>query len=210
MKIVMKISKATQKATQLAAACTLAVWTSASFAQHTGHAHSSAAKATAQADTPASPYAGEQTRDIKSLSASDVTSLLSGAGMAYAKAAELNGYPGPAHVLELSSQLRLNGDQHSATRTLMDQHKSRARTLGAQLLEAERSLDGAFASQQIDAQRVEDLTRQIGTLQARLRAEHLQTHLAQTALLSPQQIASYQRLRGYDRTTTGKEPSSPQ
>ena len=205
MKIVMNISKATQ----LAAACALAVWTSASFAQHAGHTHSSAAPATAQADTPASPYAGEQARDIKSLSASDVTGLLSGAGMAYAKAAELNGYPGPAHVLEFSSQLKLNGDQHSATKTLMDLHKSRARILGVQLLEAERSLDRAFASQQIDAQRVEDLTRQIGTLQARLRAEHLQTHLAQTALLSPQQIASYQRLRGYDQTA-GKEPSPPQ
>lgn len=205
MKIVMNISKATQ----LAAACALAVWTSASFAQYAGHTHSSAAPATAQADTQASPYAGEQARDIKSLSASDVTGLLSGAGMAYAKAAELNGYPGPAHVLELSSQLKLNGDQHSATKTLMDLHKSRARILGVQLLEAERSLDRAFASQQIDAQRVEDLTRQIGTLQARLRAEHLQTHLAQTALLSPQQIASYQRLRGYDQTA-GKEPSPPQ
>ena len=38
----------------------------------------------------------------------------------------------------------------------------------------------------------------IGLLQADLRSEHLQTHLAQTALLSTQQVALYQSLRGYD------------
>ena len=196
-------------ATKLIAYCALTAWAAASFAQHSGHAQDSATPAPARASTPASPYAGEQTRSIKSLSASDITELQTGAGMAYAKAAELNGYPGPSHVLELATQLRLDGEQHSATKKLMAQHKSRARTLGAQLLEAERSLDTAFASKQIDAQRVEDLTRQIGTLQARLRAEHLQTHLAQTASLSPQQIASYQNLRGYDQTA-GKEPISTQ
>lgn len=119
--------------------------------------------------------------------------------MAYAKAAELNGYPGPAHVLELAAQLQLNSDQRAATEKLMEQHKSKARTLGVQLVDAERALDVAFASRQVDAQRITELTQRIGTLQATLRAEHLQTHLAQTALLNPRQVASYQSLRGYDK-----------
>ena len=184
-------------AIKLIACCALSAWTAASFSQNSGHTH--AAPASVAAPVPATPYAGEQTRDIKSLSASDVNSLQSGAGMAYAKAAELNGYPGPAHVLEFASQLQLHGDQRTATEKLMTQHKAKARTLGAQLVEAERALDVAFASRQIDAQRITELTQRIGTLQATLRAEHLQTHLAQTALLNPQQVASYQSLRGYDR-----------
>ena len=91
--------------------------------------------------------------------------------MAYAKAAELNGYPGPSHVLELAGQLQLNDQQRQATQSLMDQHKTRARELGTQLVEAERQLDIAFASKTVDAHVVDDLTRQIGLLQARLRAE---------------------------------------
>jgi Spy/CpxP family protein refolding chaperone len=178
-----------QSTIKLIAAYALFTPATAIFAQHSGHAATPSAQA--------SPYAGEQSREIKSLSAGDVSGLLSGAGMTYAKAAELNGYPGPAHVLELSTQLRLETQQRVATEALMAEHKAKARAMGAQLVAAERELDSAFAQKQIGALRINELTERIGTLQARLRAEHLQTHLAQTALLSPEQIASYQLLRGY-------------
>jgi Spy/CpxP family protein refolding chaperone len=162
----------------------------------------------AQQPTPAkialaaapSPYAGEQAREIKSLSASEMQALHQGAGMGYAKAAELNGYPGPMHVLELARPLQLSAGQRQASEQLLAQHKATARRLGNQLVDAERALDTAFASKQIDAARIALLTQQIGNLQASLRAEHLQTHLRQTALLNPQQIASYQSLRGYDKS----------
>ena len=52
------------------------------------------------------PYAGEQQRAIKSLSEKDIADLQAGQGMGLAKAAELNGYPGPAHVLEHADALR--------------------------------------------------------------------------------------------------------
>jgi Spy/CpxP family protein refolding chaperone len=169
------------------AACVGISWVTASFAQHGGHQ-----------DAPkASAYAGEQARDIKALSASDITSLQTGAGMAYAKAAELNGYPGPAHVLELQNQLKLTDQQRTATEALMAAHKAQARVLGAQLVEAERALDVAFASKAANTTSVMALTQRIGELQAKLRAEHLQTHLTQTAMLSQEQIAGYQTLRGY-------------
>lgn len=177
------------------AACALIAGGSASFAQHSGHSQVNSPPASTA--TPASPYAGEQSRDIKSLSASDVKSLQTGAGMSYAKAAELNGFPGPAHVLEHASALKLSSDQRFATQNLMDQHKAKARVLGEQLVESERALDVAFASKQIDPQRIEELTTAIGALQARLRTEHLQTHLKQTALLESQQVFAYQKLRGY-------------
>ena len=54
---------------------------------------------------PVSPYAGEEAREIKALSTAETKSYLSGEGMGLAKAAELNGYPGPSHVLALGADL---------------------------------------------------------------------------------------------------------
>jgi hypothetical protein len=169
-------------------------FSTAAFSQSSAH---SGQAAHAPSAPMVSPYAGEQRRDIKSLSASDVTALQTGAGMAYAKAAELNGYPGPAHVLELATALQLDSAQRTATERLLVEHKERARATGIQLLAAERELDMAFSLRKADPKSIDALTRKIGVLQASLRAEHLQTHLAQTSLLHPQQVASYQTLRGY-------------
>ena len=82
----------------------------------------------------------------------------------------------------------------------MAAHKTQARALGALLIEAERALDVAFALKAVDAAGVTELTKRIGELQATLRAEHLQTHLTQTAMLTPEQITQYQTLRGYTQT----------
>ena len=143
------------------------------------------------------PYAGEQMRGIKSLSENDIAGLLAGQGASMAKAAELNGYPGPAHTLELKDPLHLTAEQVLATEALMAAHKARARELGAALVHAERQLDTLFASRSADAGAVEQAVQNVGRLQAQLRAEHLQTHLTQTALLTDDQIARYSLLRGY-------------
>lgn len=91
-------------------------------------------------------YAGQEGRAIKSLSAQDVDALLAGHGAGFAKAAELNGYPGPRHVLELAGPLGLSDEQRRASERLMVEHKARARALGMELVEAERSLDALFAA----------------------------------------------------------------
>jgi hypothetical protein len=157
-----------------------ALFTSASFAQ------------------TASPYAGQQARAVKSLSPQDIDGLRAGAGAGYAKAAELNGYPGPAHVLELGAQLQLDAEQQEATKALMSGHKGRATTLGAELIDAETALDRLFVEKTADPASVDRATARVGELQARLRAEHLKTHLAQTALLTPEQVHRYAALRGYE------------
>lgn len=54
-----------------------------------------------------SPYAGEENHNIKALSAQEVEGYLNGNGMGLSKVAELNHYPGPKHVLELSEKLEL-------------------------------------------------------------------------------------------------------
>ena len=144
-----------------------------------------------------SPYAGQEARAIKSLSDAEVKDLLSGQGMGLAKAAELNGYPGPAHVLEHAQALGLSPHQRHATEALMQRHKERARQLGRELVDAERRLDEAFARRTIDAGALAALTADIGARQARLRQEHLHTHLEQTALLDEAQVRRYNELRGY-------------
>ncbi len=144
-----------------------------------------------------SPYAGEQARTIKSLSDQEQRSLLAGEGAGLARAAELNGYPGPAHVLEHAQALALTPEQHAATQALREAHKERASRLGEALVESERKLDQAFASRQIDAQRLSQLMADIAERQAAVREEHLRTHLQQTELLSPWQVRHYAVLRGY-------------
>jgi len=152
-------------------------------------------------------YAGQEARPIKALSNDDQSALTQGRGIGLAKAAELNGYPGPMHVLELSHRLELTPEQHGASQRLMADHKARARELGVRLIEAERALDRLFAERQADAAAVDAATRRIGELQAALRAEHLKTHIEQTALLNPQQVARYQTLRGYDSAAGHANPS---
>jgi Spy/CpxP family protein refolding chaperone len=187
------------RTTLLIAACAVFTWTTTLFAQENGHKHHHSAPPASAASTSATPYAGQETRAIKALSVSETQDLLNGKGMGLAKAAELNGYPGPMHVLELAAPLQLSAQQREATEKLMLQHKATVRDLGAQLVDAERALDTAFASQNIDTAKITELTQRIGTLQATLRAEHLHTHLRQTALLQAPQITSYQSLRGYDK-----------
>lgn len=175
-------------------ACTLLTSTGAAFAQHPGHG-------------PASPYAGQQTREIKALSPTQTADLLAGKGMEQAKAAELNGYPGPMHVLELAGPLALSAAQIQDSEALLAGHKAEARALGARLVEAERKLDTAFAEKRIDAAQLESLTRQIGLLQAELRASHLRTHLQQTRLLTAPQVALYAELRGYSGAGQSASPA---
>lgn len=153
------------------------------------------------------PYAGQQARAIKSLSQAEVGELLSGQGMGLAKAAELNGYPGPAHVLEHADALQLTPGQRRATETLMRVHKEKARALGSEVVEAEQALDQAFVSRQIDATALSKLTANVGSRQARLREEHLRTHLEQAALLTPEQARRYGELRGYaSQLAPGTQP----
>jgi len=157
-------------------------------------------KPTTSASPQATPYAGQHMRAIKALSADDMKAYEHGQGHGFAKAAELNGYPGPMHTLELASELKLSDEQRTQSQALLTQHKAEARRLGAELIEAERALDQAFANRSINPELLTQLTRAAGEKLAQLRAEHLQTHLTQTALLTEQQIERYRTLRGYGPT----------
>ena len=100
-----------------------------------------------------SGYSGQHGREIKALSAEETADLLAGRGMGVARAAELNHFPGPAHVLELREQLGLSAGQIRGVQDSFDRMSAAARPLGVQIVAAERRLDEAFASGAIDPAR---------------------------------------------------------
>jgi Spy/CpxP family protein refolding chaperone len=145
----------------------------------------------------ASPYAGQEHREVKALSPEEVHGYLAGEGMGLAKAAELNGYPGPARVLELASDLGLSAAQRSRTQAIFAAMKAEARRLGEALVAKERELDRRFASGKITEETLRETLVEIGRLQAELRRAHLQAHLEQKKVLTDAQVARYAALRGY-------------
>ncbi|MBV9017728.1 MAG: Spy/CpxP family protein refolding chaperone [Alphaproteobacteria bacterium] len=149
------------------------------------------------ADGARSAYVGQQSRDIKALSDEDIAALRNADGMGLAKAAELNGYPGPRHVLALARELRLDENQTEQVSAIGDRMSAAARPLGAELIERERDLDRLFARNEVTPEGLAAATAAIGEIQGRLRAAHLAAHLETRAVLTPEQIARYQELRGY-------------
>jgi hypothetical protein len=149
------------------------------------------------------PYAGQEQREIKALSADDVRALEAGEGMGLAKAAELNRYPGPRHVLDAADALELTAAQRSETERIYAQMRAEAAALGREILALERELDAAFAQQTIREDELARLTGALGVLQGRLRASHLRAHLQARALLSAGQVERYQHLRGYGSPADG-------
>lgn len=155
-----------------------AIFSSAAAAQHSG-------------------YSGQEKRELKALSDDEIRQYRSGAGMGYARAAELNSFPGPMHVLDLADKLSLSPEQRSATRRLMDEHKAEARAIGAKLVEAEAALDRLFADGRVDKTALAGQVRQVAAVQGEYRLSHLETHRRMQALLTAEQIRRYDKLRGY-------------
>jgi Spy/CpxP family protein refolding chaperone len=93
-------------------------------------------------------YAGQEARNIKSLSPEEIDAYLAGKGMGLAKAAELNGYAGPSHVLELASQLELTPEQRAETEALFASMQKEASELGRSLVEEERKLSQVLSKDQ--------------------------------------------------------------
>ena len=144
-----------------------------------------------------SPYAGQESRAIKSLSPQEIEGYLAGKGMGLAKAAELNGYPGPAHVLELAEQLALTPEQRAQTEALFKDMQAQAITAGKALVAEERALDHLFVMKTISVEKLQAALDRIAGQQAQIRRIHLEVHLAQAVILSRQQVARYNEIRGY-------------
>jgi len=149
------------------------------------------------AETFANPYAGQEARTLKALSDEDIAALRKGEGMGMAKAAELNGYPGPAHVLTLAPRLGLTESQRGEIGAIFGRMSAAAKPLGGEVIAREQTLDRLFANGEITLDRLATETAAIAELQGRLRRVHLAAHLETRALLNADQIARCERLRGY-------------
>lgn len=158
------------------------------------------------AQQPVQPYAGWQARQIRALSADQMADLSAGRGMGLALAAELNGYPGPLHVLELAGQLALTDEQRVAVKLQFDRMRSEAIPLGQRRIAAEQELDRHFAERTITPERLQAATARIAEISGQLRNTHLQYHLTTAALLRADQIRRYAELRGY--TAGGNAPGA--
>ena len=139
----------------------------------------------------------------------ETQAYLSGEGMGLAKAAELNHYPGPKHVLDAAETLQLSSDQIARATAIYDRMHQEAVALGELIIEKEGVLNGLFADRKIDKAQLESLVSDIAKLQGKLRVTHLTAHLQMKEVLSPEQIAKYEALQGYGPNKGHDSPHHP-
>ena len=151
----------------------------------------------ASAEEAHQPYKGFSARKIASLSDEDIRQITQGMGWGLALPAELNGYPGPIHILELSNELALSDDQKWRIEAIFKEMRKDAITKGTSLIEAERALDDGFKSGVLDSIALKRLIARSEKARADLRFVHLSRHLTTVELLDAEQVATYMELRGY-------------
>ena len=168
------------------------------------------ASAPADAQQVLSPYRDQQFTKIRGLTEAEVGELERGAGMGLARAAELNGYPGPRHLLDAvaAGQLHVTPEQNRRVEQIFDDMAGSARRLGDQIITEESALDTAFRAGTIDETDLRSRVSRIAMLRGELRAVHLGAHLETRALLSAAQVGRYNELRGY-KADSG-QPEHPQ
>lgn len=149
-----------------------------------------------------SQYAGQESRGIKALSQEDIEGLLSGAGTPFggmAKPAELNGYPGPRHVLDAydSEDFDLTNEQKEQIEEIYEEMRSNAIELGEQIIDIEKEIDDEFTNEKITEVFLQEKVSESAKLYGKLRIIHLKTHLSMIEILTNQQVKQYNELRGY-------------
>jgi len=146
-----------------------------------------------------SKYAGQEQQKIKSLTPSDIAELQRGGGWGLAKAAELNGVPGPAHLLELKDKVPLTTEQIEKITKIYRTMQTDAIEQGLKLIELERGLELHFQNRSINDAILQDYLANIAHARMTLRYIHLATHLLTPEILTEAQITTYNQLRGYDK-----------
>jgi hypothetical protein len=152
-------------------------------AQHEGHAGHS-------------PYAGTGSAEVPTLTPEEIAQLRAGEGMGLARPAELNGYPGPRHALDLADSLALSPDQQVRATEIFETMHADAVRLGEEVIAAEKALSDGFAAGKAPAD-LRPLVAELARLRGDLRWVHLRAHLELASVLTLHQRHEYDRLRGY-------------
>ena len=150
-----------------------------------------------------SPYAGQETRAVASLSNGDIEELTRGGGWGLAKSAELNGLPGPAHLLEMKAEIGLTAEQEREIVVIRDGMRAEAKALGTELIALERALDDGFRGEGYTPDALRAAVDRIAEVRGALRYAHLSAHLRTPAILTAGQVERYNALRGY---ASGSDP----
>ena len=156
-----------------------------------------AAHATEKQHSHGSKYAGQENRTIKSLSPYDISELQRGGGWGLAKSAELNGVPGPSHLLEIKEEISLDPAQVESITKIYDQMKVHAIRQGKNLIALEQGLESHFSNRTITEPVLRSSLEAIAETRMELRYIHLVAHLKTPGILSEGQIKKYNTLRGY-------------
>jgi LTXXQ motif family protein len=146
-----------------------------------------------------SPYLEQQQAGARGLSSQEIDDLTEGRGMGLARAAELNGYPGPRHVLDAArnGQLALTPEQQAGVQRVYDAMEREARRLGARVVADEQALEAAFRGGGLTDTELSERVTRLAAMHGELRQVHLRAHLETRALLTDAQIARYDEVRGY-------------
>jgi hypothetical protein len=147
------------------------------------------------------PHAGMDTRAVKGLSAEQQADLRAGKGMSLALVAELNGYPGPKHVLDLAGELGLSTEQRQRTEALHAAVKAESVKLGDAVIGHEAAIDRLFAGRAATLETLTPALAAWGQSHGELRLTHLKYHLAMMEVLTAEQVTRYNKLRGNDAQT---------
>ncbi|HUJ41590.1 MAG TPA: Spy/CpxP family protein refolding chaperone [Candidatus Acidoferrales bacterium] len=121
-------------------------------------------------------------------------SIERGEGFGMAMPADLAGYPGPRHVLDMAKDLGLTAEQKAGVEKIYEAMHEKAVARGKELFEAEARLEQMFREGRPEADLREQSFR-VDSIHAELRWIHLSAHLAAQKLLTAEQIAKYTRLR---------------
>jgi hypothetical protein len=156
--------------------------------------------ALASAAPSESPYKNQTQNQIKSLTKDDLDGLRKGSGTPFggmAKAAELNGLPGPRHALDFKEQLDLSPQQVKQLTSVFEKMHAKATTIGKELIEIESSMDKKLKNRELTPKALQVLVDRSAKKYGELRFSHLVAHLDTADVLSKDQISAYNRLRGY-------------
>lgn len=148
-------------------------------------------------------YAQHQEHQMRSLTEDEVERYLKGEGMGFARVAEINHYPGPMHVLDLAEELELTEEQREAVRKIFERMQAEAKRLGREYVDHEQEIDSLFANEQDEAFEVQELIRESGAILSELRFVHVHAHMETREVVTPEQIALYDELRGYSEASGG-------
>lgn len=145
------------------------------------------------------PQQGRMARGaIRALTEADVQAIRAGEGAGLAMAAELNGLPGPRHVLDAASSLALTPEQTQAIQAIFEAMHTAARPAGDRYLAAQESLEADLRAGRITSETLRERLTTVEQLRTELALIHIEAHLRTAAMLSSEQREQYELGRGRD------------